>query len=281
MKVLISLVLTISAVLCDQPSVEVQRVQVYEVPYQPSGWRPAAITQLPQRLTAFTESPQRHLPVKPAENFKVANFKVGRLQLAPQFERIQRPASLLQLPNKPAGVFRRVGPQFERLQTPASLLQLPNKPAGVFRRVGPRFERIQRPASLLQLPNKPAGLFRAPQFARLETAIPATKYGPPSQEYGPPPEGTTEAIDATTTELPTTTAAPSSKLQDKSEKFVERGIYYIYHPNGLLQKVVYATKDDIEKMEYSARLRYQDVEPIRDPIYTYNPETRVLERLRV
>ncbi|VEN43272.1 unnamed protein product [Callosobruchus maculatus] len=94
-----------------------------------------------------------------------------------------------------------------------------------------------------------------------------------------PPFNTEQPSDAdgTTTEYPTTTI--SAKLTE-ADDLEERGEYYIYHPQGLLQRIMYTTRDDVEKMEYTAQLKYHDVEPIRGPIYTYDPETFALSRLR-
>lgn len=149
-------------------------------------------------------------------------------------------------------------------------------------------------------------------------AIPYTEYGPPlrqykaapSQEYGPPPSQeygppssestttnqpttetptTTEVGEATTTELPVIedarkkeTSANAIEGEERSQKLTqneEQGIYYVYHPSGLLQRISYTTNDDQEGMVYSARLRYENVEPINGPIYTYDPETYVFKKV--
>lgn len=132
-----------------------------------------------------------------------------------------------------------------------------------------------------------------------EYGPPAQEYGPPLQEYGPPPseeygppeEPSTTTIEpeATTTELPTTTEANlleaedlgsgDADLQSENLKNTDEGVYYIYHPSGLLQRVAYATKDDVEKMAFSAKLKYENVEPIKGPIFTYDPKTYVFKRL--
>lgn len=97
-------------------------------------------------------------------------------------------------------------------------------------------------------------------------------------------ESTTENDD----DGPETTTEPESeqvrltrpeRLTEQSA--AEKGIYYIYHPNGLLQKVVYATKQDTENMAYFAQVNYENVEPILEPIYTYDPNTFVLQRIQV
>ncbi|XP_019872076.2 uncharacterized protein LOC109600371 [Aethina tumida] len=151
--------------------------------------------------------------------------------------------------------------QFQRIE------QAPYQPSG-WKPAGPAFK----------LPSEPV--------PHAVYGPPPQTYGPPQQEYGPPVEITTH--EPTTTELPTTTqfneeaetvepieGGESQRLQNGQEG----GVYYIYHPDGRLQRVVYATKDDVRNMEYFARLRYENVEPIRGPIYTYSPDDLVLRRL--
>nr|XP_023026746.1 U1 small nuclear ribonucleoprotein C-like [Leptinotarsa decemlineata] len=125
-----------------------------------------------------------------------------------------------------------------------------------------------------------------------EYGPPKPEYGPPQPEYGPPPvygppakEATTTESGTTTTDLPTTTDYPVNgtsrrfeKLQ-KEDGLSQRGVYYIYHPEGLLQRVVYSTKDDVRKMEYSAKLKYENVEPVRGPIYSYDPRSFEFQRI--
>lgn len=84
---------------------------------------------------------------------------------------------------------------------------------------------------------------------------------------------------------PPTPAADSTRSEESGklveDAFVEQGVYYVYHPDGLLQKVVYSTKGDVQDMGYTAQLKYEDVEPIRDPIYTYDPETLEVRQVKV
>lgn len=126
-----------------------------------------------------------------------------------------------------------------------------------------------------------------------------TLAAPPNQPpvtYGPPQEAitTTEtAEELTTTELPSTTETLFADLSNETlnndqrkekENLLESKddgprVYYIYHPTGLLQKVSYRTKDDQVNMAYSAELKYENVEPIKSPVYTYDPETYIFKRL--
>lgn len=132
---------------------------------------------------------------------------------------------------------------------------------------------------------------------------PPQEYGPPPQEpkpcygpppkpvYGPPPEvATTTELptttdQSTTTELPTTTGGPLNETTMQSQKLrvkealTDQGVYYVYHPQGLLQRVVYSTQDDNKNMEFSAKLKYENVEPIKGPIYTYDPQTFAVQRI--
>ncbi|KAJ8922028.1 hypothetical protein NQ315_008668 [Exocentrus adspersus] len=123
-----------------------------------------------------------------------------------------------------------------------------------------------------------------------EYGPPKPVYGPPKPVYGPPPETTTTEAASTTTEYPTTTVVSSNSTTNstrnnstrarlENDPSAEKGVYYIYHPNGVLQRVLYAAKDDVRNMEYSAQLKYQDVEPIRGPIYSYDPATYVFNRI--
>ncbi|CAH1176360.1 unnamed protein product [Phaedon cochleariae] len=146
-----------------------------------------------------------------------------------------------------------------------------------------QFERLEGDSA----PYPPSGW--RPSGAQFNLPEPQSSYGPPSQEYGPPEVTTTIEPEVTTTELPTTTESVDADTEDvgsgnnagPNEALTngDRGFYYVYHPSGLLQKVHFDTTDDASKMEFSARLRYENVEPISGPIYTYDPLTYTLQRL--
>lgn len=166
----------------------------------------------------------------------------------------------------------------------------------------PRFQQLQQTGPYQPSGWRPAGArFSLPlrqQLPHLEypPPPPPQEYGPPPREYGPPSSSTTTEVPetTTTTELPTTTdnviesepiksseVKESEKIQEENAGVTEQGVYYIYHPTGLLQRVVYSTRDDAQNMAYSAQLKYQNVDPIREPIYTYDPQTYVFRRLQV
>lgn len=126
------------------------------------------------------------------------------------------------------------------------------------------------------------------RFQRLEQTpapFPHEIYGPPPQEYEPPPPS--EATFTTTTEeIPTTTTEPESETINpgpttgRLTKGKDRGLYYIYHPDGQLQRVVYSAKQNPRTKTYTTQLKYEDVQPIREPIFTYDPQTGALTRLQ-
>lgn len=53
---------------------------------------------------------------------------------------------------------------------------------------------------------------------------------------------------------------------------VANGQYYLLQPDGRLQRVTYKTTPNANDKGtgFTANLVYENVEPIRDPIYTYN-----------
>ncbi|XP_066246109.1 uncharacterized protein [Euwallacea similis] len=170
------------------------------------------------------------------------------------------------------------------------------QPSG-WRPSGPIFRLPQKTA---ETPEEGSGAFRPSQPELTYGPPGSSTYLPPRQtlaappnqpplSYGPPEEmnsTTTEADERTTTELPTTTTLSYNETEveglQKSAKLDEsdHGVYYIYHPSGLLQKVSYETNDDQLNMAFSAKLKYENVEPIKSPVYTYDPETFVFKRLQ-
>lgn len=120
---------------------------------------------------------------------------------------------------------------------------------------------------------------------------PQNAYGPPQNTYGPPqnsypyppnsnpyqpfvpsvpPPPVTEVVDETPlandddddTTDPTVIAVANAN-----------GQYYILGKDNTLKRVVYETvrtEDDDKHNGFTARLRYEPVEPIRDPIYGYD-----------
>lgn len=57
----------------------------------------------------------------------------------------------------------------------------------------------------------------------------------------------------------------------------QSGEYYVALPDGRLQRVRYVTRQDIEAMKYFAKIRAENVEPLRGPVYAYSP----LQKLQI
>lgn len=57
----------------------------------------------------------------------------------------------------------------------------------------------------------------------------------------------------------------------------QTGEYYVALPDGRLQRVRYISRQNIEAMKYFAKIRAENVEPLRGPIYAYAP----LQKLQI
>ncbi|CAG9823779.1 unnamed protein product [Phaedon cochleariae] len=123
---------------------------------------------------------------------------------------------------------------------------------------------------------------RTGQLISLQQGIEATPgvylYNPTTNpEISPVRDREVEQLEETTTGKK---SGPEMNGKSIEVAGVEKtGAYYIYHPNGLLQKVGYSTKDDVLNMSFMARLRYTNVEAIDGPIYTYDPQSYVFRKL--
>lgn len=66
--------------------------------------------------------------------------------------------------------------------------------------------------------------------------------------------------------------------EDVDEKQPQQsGEYYVALPDGRLQRVRYISRQDVEAMKYFAKIRAENVEPLRGPIYAYTP----LQKLQI
>lgn len=52
---------------------------------------------------------------------------------------------------------------------------------------------------------------------------------------------------------------------------LKQGEYFIALPDGRLQRVQYVSRQDLEAMKYFAKIQAENVEPLRGPIYAYQP----------
>lgn len=57
----------------------------------------------------------------------------------------------------------------------------------------------------------------------------------------------------------------------------QTGEYYVALPDGRIQRIRYVSRQDVEAMKYFAKVRAENVEPLRGPIYAYTP----LQKLQI
>lgn len=155
--------------------------------------------------------------------------------------------------------------------------------------VGPRNGRIVSPAEFNR--QQPTPFFPPSSLSQQQTLFAQQQQFPladPNNQYGPPPtvvplpptteietETETETDEATTED--TSSDGPVIAIANAGTN----GQYYILGTDNTLQRVVYATaqtEDDRLHDGFTAQLRYEPVEPIRDPIYAYNSHGE-LERI--
>jgi hypothetical protein len=73
-------------------------------------------------------------------------------------------------------------------------------------------------------------------------------------------------------------AANEFEDEDVDEKQPQQsGEYFVALPDGRLQRVRYISRQNIEAMKYFAKIRAENVEPLRGPIYAYAP----LQKLQI
>uniref|UniRef100_A0A182PV58 DUF4794 domain-containing protein n=1 Tax=Anopheles epiroticus TaxID=199890 RepID=A0A182PV58_9DIPT len=122
------------------------------------------------------------------------------------------------------------------------------------------------------------------QVVQQPQAVPAETYGPPEQE---------EEEQQQPEEQPVTTEQPQAPQDDNDDDYDEddagrtvvavsnsfSGQYYILAPDNTLQRVIYSTMvtdEDRQVNGFSAQLKYSPVDPIRDPVYTYDEQGQLV-----
>ncbi|KAL6448443.1 hypothetical protein ACFW04_000397 [Cataglyphis niger] len=153
------------------------------------------------------------------------------------------------------------------------------------------------PQKRYEAPNAPRQQYGTPDVPEKQyggPSAPQQQYGAPTvpqQEYGIPEESTTTEAPNTTEEdeIPTVRGITESESEpvnavneleddDVDEKQPQQsGEYYVALPDGRLQRVQYISRQNIEAMKYFAKIRAENVEPLRGPIYAYAP----LQKLQI
>ncbi|XP_034181618.2 uncharacterized protein LOC117605006 [Osmia lignaria lignaria] len=145
-------------------------------------------------------------------------------------------------------------------------------------------------------PNAPQQGYGAPAAPQQQYGAPSepqSQYGPPAvpqQQYGPPEATTTEVSTNTEAEDVTTVSSvtesesePVNSVNELEDEEVDEqqpqqtGEYYVALPDGRLQRVRYVSRQNVEAMKYFAKIRAENVEPLRGPIYSYAP----LQKLQI
>ncbi|KAJ6637086.1 hypothetical protein Bhyg_09812 [Pseudolycoriella hygida] len=110
------------------------------------------------------------------------------------------------------------------------------------------------------------------------------------QRYIPPVPSTTPYYTTTQTEIPRPLQSESDRETDNDEEnegpnvaianSVSNGQYYILGEDNTLQRVIYMTsqtEEDLRRNGFTAQLRYEPVQPIRDPIYAYDNQGHLVK----
>ncbi|XP_044583391.1 uncharacterized protein LOC123264259 isoform X2 [Cotesia glomerata] len=144
-----------------------------------------------------------------------------------------------------------------------------------------------------EAPQNQYGTPAAPQNHYGTPAVPENQYGTPTpapqdhygapglpqNQYGTPqyPSESSTVPDYDETTFPTTEsqAEPVESVNELDDTGnvdeLKQGEYFIALPDGRLQRVQYVSRQDLEAMKYFAKIQAENVEPLRGPIYAYQP----------
>ncbi|XP_078052462.1 uncharacterized protein LOC144478451 [Augochlora pura] len=206
------------------------------------------------------------------------------------FARQQEDTTTVDAPYAPSD-WRPTGPAFELPQRGS---QAPRSQYGAPAAPQQQYGAPAAPQQQYGAPQQQYGAPAAPQRQYGAPAAPQQQYGAPAvpqQQYGAPQEATTTEVPNTTEEEDVTTVSsvtesesePVNSVNELDEEEVDErqpqqsGEYYVALPDGRLQRVRYVSRQDAEAMKYFAKIRAENVEPLRGPIYAYAP----LEKLQI
>ncbi|KAG7204926.1 hypothetical protein KM043_005315 [Ampulex compressa] len=272
MKVFLALALLVAVAVAEPPRYRQQyqqqrqyyfaRQQEQPAPYPASGWRPAGPAfNLPQRQVQAAPQNQYGAPSAPEQQYgapSAAQQQYG----APSAAQQQFGA-----PNNPQQPFGSPSNPQQQFGAPSNPQQQFGAPSGPQQQYG--------------APSGPQQQYGAPAF--------------PQQEYGAPEENASTEFPNSTEEEEVSTVAgvnesesePVNSVNELEDEDIDEqeqqsqqqqtGEYYVALPDGRLQRVRYVTRQDVEAMKYFAKIRAENVEPLRGPIYAYAP----LQKLQI
>ncbi|CAK9832842.1 hypothetical protein ANTRET_LOCUS9617 [Anthophora retusa] len=197
-------------------------------------------------------------------------------------------------PYPPSG-WRPAGPAFNLPQrAPQQQYGAPAAPAAPQQQYGAPAAAPQQQYGAPSAPKQQYGAPAAPQQQYGAPAAPQQQYGAPKEpqsQYGPPQEATTTEVPTSTDAEESTTVAgvtdsesePVNSVNELDDEELDEqqpqqsGEYYVALPDGRLQRVRYVSRQYDEAMKYFAKIRAENVEPLRGPIYAYSP----LQKLQI
>ncbi|XP_029164522.1 uncharacterized protein LOC114935789 [Nylanderia fulva] len=150
-----------------------------------------------------------------------------------------------------------------------------------------QYEAPSAPRQQYETPDAPQKQYEGPSAPRQQYGAPTD----PRREYGKPEESTTTETSSTTEEEEVSTvqgiteseSEPVNAVNELEDEDVDEkqpqqsGEYYVALPDGRLQRVRYISRQNVEAMKYFAKIRAENVEPLRGPIYAYAP----LQKLQI
>lgn len=175
--------------------------------------------------------------------FRPARFRFQRIELAPTTTDSPTEATTeAEGPYPPSG-WKPAGEPFT----------LPKQEAAPTDTYGP-------PDAAQNGPYPPSGWMPDQPFALpKQQSPPSTSYGVPDNTYGVP-DNTYGAPDST--DAPTTDNPQAEKLEGPVEVQKSVGAYYVLLPTGQLQRVEFATENDVQNMKYVAKLQLRNPAPL-------------------
>lgn len=120
-------------------------------------------------------------------------------------------------------------------------------------------QKQEQDLSTVYGPPQPQGIYPPP-------SQPDQQYAAPQQPDQPEAENNTEDADESEDE----TELVDGPAVSVANAVSNNGQYYILGEDNVLQRVVYMTARDQRTNGFTAKLQYAPVEPIRDPIYSYD-----------
>ncbi|XP_072755907.1 uncharacterized protein [Anoplolepis gracilipes] len=191
----------------------------------------------------------------------------------------------------PASGWKPAGPSFNLPQRqPQEQYGAPDAPQQQYGTPDASRRQYEAPSA----PRRQYGSPDVPQKQYAGPSAPQQQYGTPTEpqrEYGIPEESTTTEAPNTTVEEEVSTvqgiteseSEPVNAVNELEDEDVDEkqpqqvGEYYLALPDGRLQRVRYISRQNVEAMKYFAKIRAENVEPLRGPIYAYAP----LQKLQI